>query len=414
MRNSGTGYTDDRSEAGRGNICPPFQKYLVLFLTVFGCILALGLCVLWLRPDQGRDEAVSAPLVESIQKIQPPVIENKEPASVSEETALTSEEPVMEEDLPVTLTFGGDVLFDPGYAVMSKIKQRGGGIEGSVSSELLEILRSSDISVVNNEFPYSRRGFPTEGKTFTFRADPASAGLLTEMGVDLVTLANNHAYDYGPEALTDTFQALTDQGVTYIGAGVDSDEAWASARYEIRGSRISLLSATQIERLSNPDTREATSSSPGVFRCLDDKKLLARIREERDEGYFVIVCVHWGTENEEPIDWLQQKQAPELAEAGAGLIIGCHPHILQAVGKIGNTPVFYSLGNFLFNSKTLDSCLVRVEIKDGVLVGARLIPCIQQGSSVSMAGDGDKNRIISHFNQLSGGAYPDGEGFLIP
>lgn len=87
---------------------------------------------------------------------------------------------------------------------MASLLQRAGGIHDSISEDLMDEMRNADIMMINNEFPYSSRGIPTEGKQFTFRARPESASILEEMGVDIVSLANNHAYDYGEEAFLDT------------------------------------------------------------------------------------------------------------------------------------------------------------------------------------------------------------------
>nr|MCR5304242.1 CapA family protein [Lachnospiraceae bacterium] len=385
------------------------KKHVLLFVISFSAVVLAGLicmsAVLMGSPGREGKGALFEEIPDggsglpSVEDIAPRPSSDEgdraEDAGASEGSAVTdtveTETTEPEEDF-VTFSFGGDILFDPHYAVMSTLRSSGGNVENVISHDLLEMMRQSDVTVLNNEFPYSNRGFPTEGKTYTFRAEPSSARYLLDMGVDLVTLANNHAYDHGEEALIDTFSALNDVGVTYIGAGMNLEEAVAAARYDIRGTKVSVLSATQIERLPNPDTREATPTSPGVFRCMDNTKLLARISEEKALGYFVIVCIHWGTENEEEVDWLQQKQGPEMAEAGADLIIGCHPHILQPVARIGDTPVIYSLGNFWFNSKTLDTCLVQAKIREGELLEVRMIPCIQSGCTTSVAAGADKAR----------------------
>ncbi len=314
------------------------------------------------------------------------------------------------DDGGMTLAFAGDILFDPGYAIMNSIRQKG-GIEGVFGSGLLSNMRNADVMVVNNEFPYSNRGVPTEGKTFTFRADPSSASLLNDMGVDVVTIANNHTYDYGEAALLDTLTALDNVGVSRIGAGVNVDEASHPVYYISQsGLKVAIIAATEIERLDNPDTRGATESSPGVFRCLDITRLQNRIREAKEEGAFVIVCIHWGTENQEEIDWWQQKQGPEIVEAGADLIVGGHPHILQKIGYIGSVPVVYSLGNYLFNSKTLDTGLLQVKVNNDHTMNLRFVPAIQSGCTVIEATDGEKARILQHLRDISPGVNIDDDG----
>ncbi|MBQ7679630.1 MAG: CapA family protein [Butyrivibrio sp.] len=317
-----------------------------------------------------------------------------------------------EEDA-ITFAFAGDILFDPGYAIMTHIRQNGGTMSGVMGGGLLEELRSADVAVINNEFSYSDRGAPREGKTFTFRAAPESAALLNEMGIDLATFANNHSYDYGPEALLDSLAAVRAQGIATAGAGADIGEASSPVIYENAGGvKVAVFAATQIERLNNPDTRGATEDSPGVFRCLDDSRLLARIREAREEGYIVIVCIHWGTENEEPIDWWQQKQAPEIAAAGTHLIIGAHPHILQGIGYCGDTPVVYSIGNFLFNSRSLDSCIIRARITTEGVSELTFIPALQSGCEVREATGAEVERILAHIRSLSPGVTIGNDGMI--
>ena len=123
------------------------------------------------------------------------------------------------------IVFAGDILFDSHYAIMASLLKRGQGIEGGISADLLSIMRDADIFMVNNEFPYTNRGMPTAGKKFTFRADPKYASWLFDMGADLVSLANNHAYDYGEVSLTDTLDTLESIGMPYVGAGRNLEEA---------------------------------------------------------------------------------------------------------------------------------------------------------------------------------------------
>ena len=313
----------------------------------------------------------------------------------------------------VSLAFAGDILFDPGYAIMNKIRQNGGGIEGVIGGSLLSYMRSADIMVVNNEFPYSDRGTPTEGKTFTFRASPSSAALLGQMGVDVATLANNHAYDYGETALLDSLNAIDGAGVARIGAGSNIEEASHPIYYTTQnGIRIALIAATQIERLDNPDTKGATESSPGVFRCLDISKLLSRIQEAKETGAFVIVCIHWGTENKEEIDWWQEKQSAEIAQAGADLIVGAHPHSLQKIGYVDGVPVIYSLGNYLFNSKTINTGLLRVNVYKDLNCDIQFIPAIQSDCKVNEALGNDKSNILGYMRSISAGLNIDENGYV--
>ena len=312
----------------------------------------------------------------------------------------------------VTISFAGDILFDDNYAVMAQVVQNGGDITYGIDSELIREMQSADVMMLNNEFPYSDRGEPLEEKQFTFRAKPSTVFYLDELGVDLVSLANNHAYDYGETAFLDTMATLQDAGIIYVGAGHDLREARRPVCYIMNNIKIAIISATQIERLDNPDTKGATDTSAGVFRCWNGDNLLETVREAAEDNDYVIVYLHWGTENETTIDWAQEKQAAEVAEAGADLIIGDHPHCLQQISIVKGVPVVYSLGNFWFNSKTLDTGLVKVTLGEDGMKNLQFIPCRQSGSRTSLLQGEEKKRLIDYMQEISVGVKIDEEGYV--
>lgn len=312
----------------------------------------------------------------------------------------------------ITITFAGDILFDENYAVMSSMMRNGGNISGAIAPDLIEEMKSADIMMLNNEFPYSDRGIPTEGKQFTFRARPSYVSYLDDLGVDLVSLANNHAYDYGEEAFLDTLAVLEEAGVTYVGAGRNLEEARRPVYYIIDNTKIAFVSATQIERSDNPDTRGATDSSAGVFRCWNGDNLIETVKEAKENSDFVIVYLHWGTENEVNIDWAQEKQAPEVAAAGADLIIGDHPHCLQKIDVIQGVPVIFSLGNFWFNSKTVDTGMVKVTLNRDGLQEFQFIPCLQSGCRTTLLQGEEKERVLGDMRSISGSVRIDENGYV--
>lgn len=311
----------------------------------------------------------------------------------------------------VTITFAGDILFDENYAIMGKVSGNGNIANGIVPSLLTE-MKSADIMMLNNEFPYSDRGTPLEDKKFTFRAKPTSVSFLNDMGVDIVSLANNHAYDYGEAAFLDTMETLENAGITYVGAGRNLQEARRPVYYIINNMKIAIVAATQIEKLDQPDTKGATDSSAGVFRCWNGDNLLETVKEAKANSDFVIVYLHWGNENETPIDWAQEKQAPEVVEAGADLVIGAHPHCLQKIDVIQGVPVMYSLGNFWFNSKTIDTGMIKITLDESGLQSYQFIPCIQTGSQTMLLQGEEKKRVIDYMQSLSGGVHIDEEGYV--
>lgn len=303
----------------------------------------------------------------------------------------------------VTMVFGGDIDFDTGYANMNALRSRGGDISAALSPGLLSLLRDSDICMLNNEFPYSDRGTPTAGKKFTFRAPPSTVHYLTDMGVDIVGLANNHAYDHGKDALLDTFDTLEGEGIPYVGAGHNIEEASKPVYFIAGGMKIGIVCATQIERTSPPDTKEATETEPGVLRTLDPTRFLGVIEEAEAHSDFVVVFVHWGSENKNDYEASQRELAEKYVSAGADLIMGAHPHVLQGFDYVGNVPVMYSMGNFWFNSKTLDNCAVQAVITRDGLKSLRFYPCQQRDCRTTMFDEGSEEylRIIRQMRGFS-------------
>ncbi|MCR4762809.1 MAG: CapA family protein [Lachnospiraceae bacterium] len=445
-----------------------FRRVILIFVLTLSAVVLLGLGALaayHFTGGMGREEAASATDMETEEEEQSaasPV--SFEPAPAAEESAAAEastepepepepepEEPEIveepeeidpyaevEEDFfirrapaadpdVVTMAFAGDILFDKSYAIQARMPAEN-GIASVVGSSLLEEMNRVDLMVINNEFPYTDRGAPQADKAFTFHAHPRTVRQLKDMGADLVSLANNHTFDYGEEGFLDTLDTLDRAGVPRVGAGRDIDEASHPMYFLVDGMKIGVIAATQIERHASPNTRGATETLPGVFRCLDDTKLCEKVREARAECDFLIVFIHWGTENETQPDWLQVQQAPEIAAAGADLIIGGHSHCLQPLGYSGDVPVVYSLGNFLFNSKTLDTVLIECEIErvdpaqDGdepippgsraKLKSLRFMPCIQSGCSVRFAEGAEADRILQFMRGISKGVAIDEEGYF--
>ena len=319
----------------------------------------------------------------------------------------------------ITLTFAGDILFDDGYSIMAKMKSRTGGnpeayVESAFDAPMLEAMRGADIFMVNNEFTYTLRGAPTPDKKFTFHARPEHARLLGDMGADLVSLANNHSRDYGEISLLDTLDTLQEVGIPYVGAGRNLAEAVRPVYFIAGDVKIAFLSATQIERMDNPSTKGATETSPGVFRCRNVDRLLEEVAAAKAVSDYVVVYVHWGTESTSEPDWAQKEQAPKIAEAGADLIIGDHPHVLQGIGWFGETPVIYSLGNYLFNSKTQDTCLVTatLDTHTGELKSLRFIPALQKDCRTTMHEGAEKSRVLRYIQGLSPESRIDEEGYI--
>ena len=312
----------------------------------------------------------------------------------------------------VTFAFAGDIMFDESYTIMNQYIIEGSNVNNAFLEGLLDRMRTADVFMINNEFPFSTRGEPVEGKKFTFRADPKHVGIYNEIGVDLVSLANNHAYDYGNDALLDTFDTLDAAGIPYVGAGRNIDEATKPVYVIANGMKIAIVSATQIERNLPTHTKEATSSSAGVLRCLDPSALLKVIEEAKENSDFVILYIHWGSEGAEEIDWLQRDQAIVYAKAGVDLIIGNHTHCLQQLDLVEGVPVAYSLGNFWFNSKAQDTCLIETAFSKDGIESIRFIPCRQENCRTTLLAGAEADRVLNYMRLISPNVEIDAEGYV--
>lgn len=312
----------------------------------------------------------------------------------------------------VTLLFAGDILMDDHYAVMSTYHNRENDINQAFDQGLLEQMRNADIFMINNEFTFTSRGTPTVNKKFTFRANPGNVSMYEEMGVDIVSVANNHIYDYGEISLLDTLDTLEQAEIPYVGAGRNLQEAMTPVYYIANGMKIAFVSATQIERNGTPDTKEATQDSAGVLRCMNPDNLLLTIEEAKKNSDYVILYIHWGTESQEAIDWQQEQQAPIYAQAGVDLIIGDHPHCLQKMDSVEGVPVIYSLGNFWFNSRTQNSCVVKVALRAGEMESFQFIPCRQSDCRTALLTGQEKTEVLDYMRTISPNVTIDEEGYV--
>ncbi|MBE5923576.1 MAG: CapA family protein [Lachnospiraceae bacterium] len=313
----------------------------------------------------------------------------------------------------VSLSFAGDVSFANDYLPAQHYTN--GGIDAAFSKEVQKTMRDGDIFLVNNEFCYSERGTAQTAKGYCFRAKPETVKRLSEMGVDIVSIANNHAYDYGEEGFLDTIKTLDDAGMPYVGGGKDIDDATSHIVYfKINDMKIAYIAGCQIERDPPIFTKEATKDSAGVVRCFEPEVVCEMIKEAKKHSDFVVVYPHWGTEKDMSIQKDQQALAYAFIDAGADIIVGGHSHRLQGVEYYKNVPIFYSMSNFSFSSKVIDTCILNVQVdKDGIRQ-AKYIPCMENSGKTIQCEQvsNDYQRIISTLNKISANAAIDEEGVV--
>lgn len=314
------------------------------------------------------------------------------------------------------ICFAGDINFDENWATTKYLNQCENGIYDCISPELIRYMKDADIMCLNNEFTYSKRGASLPGKAYTFRAKPQRVQILKQLGVDVVKLANNHVYDYGEEALLDTFSTLDSAGIPYIGAGKDLKEAMKPCYFEIDGKKIAFVAASRAEKYQM--TPQATESSPGILRCYDTSLFKQVIKKARKKADFVIAYVHWGTEYSYDLEPVQRETAKEYLDCGADAIIGAHTHCLQGMEYYDGKPIIYSLGNYWFNEKTLDTMLLRLHFhgnKDEEQLEVQIIPAVQKDCQTKIASTKkEKKRIFSFLESISNDITITEKGYLKP
>jgi poly-gamma-glutamate synthesis protein (capsule biosynthesis protein) len=238
----------------------------------------------------------------------------------------------------VVLRFGGDLLLAEHY-------ERAAGDTPGLAFEGFDLLRTADIAMVNLESPVTTRGTPAV-KPYIFRMHPRFLSALADAGIDVVNIANNHIMDYGVDGLLDTFLYLDSAGVHRVGAGRTSAEAHRPVLLKVRGIRVAFLGY-----YGGGEARGAGVFSPGVARRYPPQ-MAADIRSLRDSVDLIVVNLHWGTEKAAFPDPSQQGVARGLIDAGADLVIGHHPHVLQGIERYAGGVIAYSLGNFIFGGNS--------------------------------------------------------------
>ncbi len=311
------------------------------------------------------------------------------------------------------ISFVGDINLADDWMMMKGLRENGGTLEDAFTPEMIDLLNRSAVTMINNEFVFSEQGEPMKNKTYTFRSQVENVSMLQALGVDIVSLANNHVYDFGEVALEDTFATLKENNITYVGAGMDLNEAMQPRYYLINGKRVAIVSATQIEITSNK-TRPATETQSGVLKTVDPTLFCKEIKEAKRNADYVIVYVHWGWEGKNYTDGTQKDLAKEYIEAGADAIIGNHAHRMQGVQYISGVPIINSLGNFWMTNSSQYAMVAQVHVNDSGL-SVSLVPCLQsKGVARVLLSDEAKEDFFKYVADLSTNIAIQEDGTVVP
>lgn len=259
---------------------------------------------------------------------------------------------------PLTVAVAGDVHFE------GALRERLGD-PATALAPATRTLAAADVAIVNLETAVGVGGRPDPTKRFTFQAPPVAFLALAEAGIDVATMANNHALDYGRGQLPDTFEAIERAredypSLTVVGIGRNSDDAFEPARTDVRGTVVATIGATlaSTDPTADPTWQwAATADSPGTADAVDARHLLRAVADANRSADVVVVYLHWGIQGEACPTDSQRDLAAELVETGADVVVGSHAHQLQGDGRLGPGYVAYGLGNYAWYTQGTEANL---------------------------------------------------------
>ncbi|OGI83902.1 hypothetical protein A2903_01015 [Candidatus Nomurabacteria bacterium RIFCSPLOWO2_01_FULL_33_17] len=288
------------------------------------------------------------------------VVKNNQNAQVLEPLNFKEKEPDY-----VVLTFAGDVMFDRG--VKGSVNKNFNGDLDELFKNVriddkagqLEIFQNDDISFLNLEGPVSDVGHNV-GSIYSFRMNPTVISLLKNLGIDIVSFANNHVGDYTTLAFSDTLNRLTSGGILFTGAGENYLDAQKPQIIENNNIKVCYLGFSDV----GPDWMQATEKSPGILLASDPdfENIIKSVESQCDT---LIVSIHWGEEYQKHN--ARQTYLAHLAiDNGADIIAGHHPHVVQDIEIYKDKVIIYSLGNFMFDqyfsAETMQGLIVQLKV----------------------------------------------------
>jgi poly-gamma-glutamate synthesis protein (capsule biosynthesis protein) len=263
------------------------------------------------------------------------------------------------------LGFVGDIMLD--RTIEKTIIENGDG-DFSFPFEFIEDrLKEYDILFGNLEGSISDKGRDM-GSIYSFRMDPKTTDALKRVGFDILSVANNHAGDWGGKAMTDTYSLLKEAGIIYSGGGFTENEAYTPRIVELKGLKIAYISFSEF----GAGYLEAVGNNSGIA-IISDSKLKESIDIAKKEADIVIVSFHYGDEYRKEPNEYQETVSKNAIDYGADLVVGHHPHVPEPVVKYKDGYIAYSLGNFIFDQNLEEDgsdtgLILEVIISDGEII----------------------------------------------
>ena len=273
---------------------------------------------------------------------------------------------ILDENEPnfVTLLFGGDIMLDRG--VKNSINKNSNG-DYSLLFEKLNILKEVDITFANLEGPASDQG--KDGKNlYSFRMEPSTIPALKGAGFTILSIANNHIGDWGKIAFLDTLARLKENEILYTGGGLNINEAEKPTIIEKNGMKIGFLAFSDV----GPNFMETTIDQPGIL-LVNNLRFEEIIKNASKEVDYLVTSIHFGEEYQKKHNKRQEELAHKAIDAGAKIVVGHQPHIIQDTEVYKNGYIAYSLGNLIFDQgfseDTMKGLLLQIKLnKDGTML----------------------------------------------
>lgn len=270
-------------------------------------------------------------------------------------------QPIVKTSKPITLLFVGDIMLDRG--VEWTIQKYGQGDWKFPFLRIAGYFDEADILSGNLEGPISNKGEKV-GSIYSFRNDPKAIEGLIFAGFDILSVTNNHVFDYGREAMEDTFLRLKEAGINYVGGGFSENEAYSPLIKEVKNIKIAFLAYTNL----GTEFWAAKENQSGIA-WLKEETLKENMKQAKNRADIVVISMHFGEEYQSQ-PTLEQKYFAHLAiDLGADLVVGHHPHVVQEIEKYKSGYIAYSLGNFIFDQgfseETMKGLLLKVIVEKG-------------------------------------------------
>ena len=331
------------------------------------------------------------------------------------EDVVVSDENLVLVDEKITISLAGDVS----YSTYVKNKVNQFGVTYPMEN-VREIFQNDDISFINLETAITDRKKPANiKKEYNFASNSNTAKELANSSIDLVNIANNHALDYGQEGFIDTMNLLDAAGVQYVGGGRKIDEAISAKIIEVKNKKIGFIAFNAVVPSRTWLATDKRAGQVSMYPYEVDKRL-AYIKEVKSQVDYLILSIHCqglsNSKNEK--DYINA--AHKLIDAGVDVVVGTHPHLMQATEYYKDGIIFYSLGNFIFpnmGGRADKAAIIQLEIDPSAdeEIKVKYIPTKMLGNRPVLLKDQERLNELYYMNAVNKkfNSYVQANGYMI-